>query len=191
MICTFSDVSLLTAISHDVSETFLLLQCRCSSIREIVNSQVSLSLSLSLSLLSVRPSGSLINGHDERDFEDKKVSHMKQKRRIIAANDNVQKETEGSLSVRWREEKEEELKLSQENWKDRKREREADGLRTVANFGNYCDAEQFSVIYTNDKLLPSCWLTEITWYKSILSVSWQICHEKSCILSQFLLSSPS
>ena len=75
----------------------------------------SLSLSLSLSLLSVRPSGSLINGHDERDFEDKKVSHMKQKRRIIAANDNVQKETEGSLSVRWREEKEEELKLSQEN----------------------------------------------------------------------------
>ena len=63
----------------------------------------------------VCPSGSLINGHDERDFEDKKVSHMKQKRRIIAANDNVQKETEGSLSVRWREEKEEELKLSQEN----------------------------------------------------------------------------
>ena len=94
--------------------------------------------------LSVYPclSGSLINGHDERDFEDKKVSHMKQKRRIIAANDNVQKETEGSLSVRWREEKEEELKLSQENWKDRKRERQADGLRTVANFGNYCDAEQ-------------------------------------------------
>ena len=158
-------------------------KCRCSSDREIVNSQVRLSFFC--------PSGSLINGHDERDFEDKKVSHMKQKRRIIAANDNVQKGTEGSPFVRWREEKEEELKLSQENWKDRKRERQADGLRTVANFGNYCDAEQFSVIYTNDKLLPSCWLTEITWYKSILSVSWQICHEKSCILSQFLLSSPS
>ena len=50
--------------------------------------------------LSVRPSGSLINGHDERDFEDKKVSHMKQKRRIIAANDNVQKGTEASPFVR-------------------------------------------------------------------------------------------
>ena len=69
--------------------------------------------------MSVAASGSLINGHDERDFEDKKVSHMKQKRRIIAAaNDNVQKR-----ELRWREqgnrdrerEEEEELKLSQEN----------------------------------------------------------------------------
>ena len=50
--------------------------------------------------MSVAASGSLINGHDERDFEDKKVSHMKQKRRIIAAaNDNVQKREE----LRWRE----------------------------------------------------------------------------------------
>ena len=69
--------------------------------------------------MSVAASGSLINGHDERDFEDKKVSHMKQKRRIIAAaNDNVQKREE----LRWREGardrkggREEELKLSQEN----------------------------------------------------------------------------
>ena len=68
-------------------------------------------------------SGSLINGHDERDFEDKKVSHMKQKRRIIAAaNDNVQKRELRRPSVRTlergrrtEEEEEEELKLSQEN----------------------------------------------------------------------------
>ena len=90
--------------------------------------------------MSVAASGSLINGHDERDFEDKKVSHMKQKRRITAAaNDNVQKREE----LRWREgarDRERERGGIKIEPRELKRWGEADGLRTVANFGNYCDS---------------------------------------------------
>ena len=82
-------------------ECYFKPKCRCSS-REIVNR--SLARSSQSVFLSMSASGSLINGHDERDFEDKKVSHMKQKRRIIAAaNDNVQKRELCRPSVRWSE----------------------------------------------------------------------------------------
>ena len=57
-------------------------KCRCSD-GEIVNRSA---LIITVKSMSVVASGSLINGHDERDFEDKKVSHMKQKRRIIAGD---------------------------------------------------------------------------------------------------------
>ena len=76
--------------------------------------------------MSVAASGSLINGHDERDFEDKKVSHMKQKRRITAAaNDNVQKREE----LRWMREQGRKRGGIKIEPRELKRWGEADGLR--------------------------------------------------------------